>query len=310
MAYSVIRRDGKWPPVSAWVPLGPRTSTPMKHALRKLLREEAKAIVSRSTIQALRARGLVDRRGALTETGTAYAVSLCPLHEQAARLGIPFRQESIARSGSRPEIDLLRRYRAKGADGCFTEGGIVSVLLYCIWLDTLLDCAEYAMREWRAGRRHARVVESMYYNRYNVFGYFDFAAAFPAVRRALIRAINHSDKQQVIRSYRKIESWRADDTWFPYGYYGITEKLVVALFEILGPNRLRRIAMLFLEDPYLYSKGWPDLLVIKDGVPRFIEVKTTDRLHVSQIIVMPDMMAAGDLEFEILRITKAKRRRG
>lgn len=239
----------------------------------------------------------------MTETGTVYAVSLCPLHEQAARLGILFREESIPRSGSRPELDLLRSYHARGWSGCFTEGAIVFVLLSSIWLDTLLDCAEYAMREWRGGRRHARVVESMYYNRYHVFCYFDFAAAFPAVRRALIRAIDDSEKGHVIRTYRKMKSCQGGDIWFWSGQNGMTEKLVVALFEILGRNRLRRIAKVFLNDPFLYSTGWPDLLVIMDGVPRFIEVKTTDRLHVSQIIVMPEMMAAGDLEFEIVRIT-------
>ena len=162
MVASVAKRDGKWPPLYAWQPL--RTSTSMKRALRSLLREQANAAINKSTLQALRARGLVDQSGALTETGAVYAISLCPLHEQAARLGITFREESIPRSNSRPEFDLLQSYQDRGWSGCFTEGGVVFVLLYSIWFDTLLKYAKYAMREWRSDKRRVVQVEMMYDN--------------------------------------------------------------------------------------------------------------------------------------------------
>jgi hypothetical protein len=35
--------------------------------------------------------------------------------------------------------------------------------------------------------------------------------------------------------------------------------------------------------PYDYRSGWPDLTVIEDGEVSFIEIKTTDLLHASQL---------------------------
>jgi hypothetical protein len=277
----------------------------MRGALRSLLRNDPKSAVRISTLKALHARGLACPSGTLTEIGAVYAASLCPLREQAIGLGIPLTEQAINRSHKRPEFDLLEHFRSQGNIGSFSEGGIVFILLYSIWFDVLLDCKR-RHRKWPSDIQLQ--VDMMYDGRYNVFSYVDFVEACPAIHASLLEAIDYSTTAKVVDSYRQIERLQFTDTWWPYGYYGITEELFCSLFSILGRERLRRLAALFLQDCRLYSKGWPDLLIVDNDVARFIEVKTTDKLHISQIIVMPEMMGVGDLNFEIVKVVNRSKK--
>ncbi|WP_371264495.1 VRR-NUC domain-containing protein, partial [Salmonella enterica] len=38
---------------------------------------------------------------------------------------------------------------------------------------------------------------------------------------------------------------------------------------------------------YQYRSGWPDLTLIRDKSIKFVEVKTTDNLHKSQLTTIP-----------------------
>lgn len=265
----------------------------MNSSLCRLLREGEKANIGKTTLCALRDRGLVDLEGQLTDTGRIYALSFCPLNEQSAFLGIPLTEIEISRNNKRPEFDLLEFYKKEGWVGSFSEGGIVFVLLYAMWFDTLFA---YAMKKWNGNREYVKA------SMYNVYSYNMFLDDFPQSTNDLLSTTREIPTKRIISNFKTIKSWQYSDTWFPYGYYGITESLVLSIFECLGRQRLEKITSIFLKDRWLFSKGWPDLLLIRNDVLRFVEVKTSDKLHVSQLIVMPTMMAGADLKFEIVRI--------
>jgi len=44
-----------------------------------------------------------------------------------------------------------------------------------------------------------------------------------------------------------------------------------------------------MEDPYTYRSGWPDLTMVRDGSLLWAEIKTSDRLHMSQIVTLSRM---------------------
>jgi hypothetical protein len=60
----------------------------------------------------------------------------------------------------------------------------------------------------------------------------------------------------------------------------------------------------FFSDPYAYAKGWPYLTLVEVGEVRFIEVKTTDRLHISQIITIGKMKRAAGLGITVARVAR------
>lgn len=96
----------------------------------------------------------------------------------------------------------------------------------------------------------------------------------------------------MLKAFGILKGWqgKADD-WALRDWVGVDRDFVTALYHALGPDRCAAIASRFLTDPYAYSKGWPDLIWVEDGRVGLIEVKTTDRLHRSQIVTIPEMTA-------------------
>lgn len=57
----------------------------------------------------------------------------------------------------------------------------------------------------------------------------------------------------------------------------------------LGVRIVAGTASLVLADYDTYYRGWPDIVVMDRLNSRFIEVKTTDRFHLSQIRTVPKL---------------------
>ncbi|EGA7539754.1 VRR-NUC domain-containing protein [Salmonella enterica] len=55
------------------------------------------------------------------------------------------------------------------------------------------------------------------------------------------------------------------------------------MFDTVGREKLFELAKVFAANPYQYRSGWPDLTLIRDKSIKFVEVKTTDNLHKSQL---------------------------
>lgn len=49
--------------------------------------------------------------------------------------------------------------------------------------------------------------------------------------------------------------------------------------------------------------GWPDLTIIRNGLILWVEVKTTDKLHMSQLVTLSRMKDLLPGELKVLQIT-------
>ncbi len=80
----------------------------------------------------------------------------------------------------------------------------------------------------------------------------------------------------------------------------------MALWDAMGPNLIARLAAGVLEDPYLFRNGWPDLTLVRDGRVKFIEIKTTDRLHHTQFTTIEELLLPVGLDVSVLLVTAQK----
>lgn len=85
---------------------------------------------------------------------------------------------------------------------------------------------------------------------------------------------------------------------------GLTSDIMSALFISIGAERLANIAAAIFEDPYLYRSGWPDLTITNGSNMHWVEIKTTDRLHISQIITISRMKTLLPGEIRVVQLTK------
>jgi hypothetical protein len=117
---------------------------------------------------------------------------------------------------------------------------------------------------------------------------------------AIASAVERADLSSVVRGFREIyQSLMVKET-----YPGLTESAISAIFSALGSSTLRAITEAIAEDPYQYRAGWPDLTLVKDGKMLWIEVKTTDKLHMSQIITLSKMKALLPGKLMVVQLTK------
>jgi hypothetical protein len=65
------------------------------------------------------------------------------------------------------------------------------------------------------------------------------------------------------------------------------------------------IAKRFAGDAYAYRAGWPDITAIRDGEVLFREVKTTDKLHRSQLETIGCVLLPEELNVDVLQIVPA-----
>jgi hypothetical protein len=108
------------------------------------------------------------------------------------------------------------------------------------------------------------------------------------------------DKNKFVENFSEIISYKSVQEVYP----DLSIK-----FAQLFVNKLSRKVLVFVADrlfeaPYKYRKGWPDLTLINNEEVRFVEVKTTDRLHQSQIQTFKQFSPLIPARFEVLKLTK------
>ena len=70
------------------------------------------------------------------------------------------------------------------------------------------------------------------------------------------------------------------------------------LYEVAGNSVIFQIASKFIEDPYEYRRGWPDITMWRNGELRFVEVKTPgDKFRDSQIKIVNEFAIPLKLKF-------------
>ena len=239
----------------------------MKSALREMLEADA-GEVNCGTLKALIGRGFVDSDMQLTVEGWKQALVISALPRQCAHLGIGLeRLEGLKFSGN-PERTAWKYFFGNGYTGSYCEGGALLLLIRAAALDTLERLNPFKSRE-DACLRFTEAQLKIHENHIS----------------EIATAVEYADADMIARGFREIyRSLMIQDD-----YPGLTEEAMVALFNVIGSARLRQFTEAIAEDPYQYRSGWPDLTLTNGQQLVWAEVKTTDKLHRSQITTIHRM---------------------
>lgn len=119
---------------------------------------------------------------------------------------------------------------------------------------------------------------------------------------SIFAAIGRATAAQVRRNFEAIYAAGVDEY-----YPGVTGELIEQLHAALSP-RLASIAARFAADPYCYRAGWPDITAVRNGTVLFREIKTTDKLHRSQLETIGNVLLPEGLTVDVLQIAAPKAR--
>jgi len=255
----------------------------MRAALRLGLSGDG-GCVKNGTLSALVRRGLMEKNGDLTTEGWRNAVASLTLPEQCAHLDLPFEQIEGLQFGNEPERAAWKHYLQQGYEGGYCEGGPILLIIRAAALDLFTKLNSFGSRE-DACNRFTEAQLKIHEGRINT----------------IASAVEKADHKSVARGFREI--YRS--LMVQEAYPELTEAAITAIFAALGGTTLRAITEAVAEDPYQYRAGWPDLTLAKGGDMLWVEVKTTDRLHMSQIITMSRMKPLLPGRLMVLQLTKS-----
>lgn len=239
-------------------------STEMNRTLLNLVRGEV-ITAKENTIAGLVTRGFIDPYGKLTHEGWKQAVVMLPLVEQCQSMGVDYEKLSGLDFRDNPELAAWHHFASLGYSGGYCEGGPILLLIRAAALDVLTQLNTFGSRQDACSR---------------------FTEAQLAIHKEssdlILDAIRSADSHQVVQNFNEIYSSLMVQEWYP----GLTPAAITSLFDILGAELLALITSAIMEDPYQYRAGWADLTMSNGSEMLWAEIKTTDRLHMSQITTL------------------------
>ena len=259
----------------------------MEQGLLKVLKEKTVDGINQSTLKALQHRGLISDSNLMTKNGYRYAISKLPLIKQCEEIGLKFDKLTLTFIG-RPESSLLSYYKSLGYEGVSYEGIGFLTVLKALMLDKLADLNSFNDRS-DACTRYLEAQFSILKDKTN----------------EIISTIRTVTKDRFISNFKEIIS----KPFIALEYPELSVDFAEALFNAIDKEVFVAVASKFAEDPYTYRSGWPDLTLIKGNEVLFIEVKTTDKLHESQLITIPEMRSIIPFKFSVCRVLKCRKDR-
>lgn len=259
---------------------GKLTSVMLK-SLKTLLIGKGKKPQSR-TIEALRWRELVDAQGQLTDHGRILALAQLSLKQQCQLLNLPL-QNWRTNSLCCPEETVLKMLAEQDIRAYFTEN------TFGLFIDYLMGDALVAVAE-RLGKRVYTLnlpddPELLFWVKRDLEKYLNRLE------------VNHCRKNLPICT--------------PFLQTIITDKTPSQLFSLfdeiysaLGIETVKALLKMYFTNPLAYNyRGWPDLFVAEKQNAYCIEVKTTDKLHLNQLVTIPDLVSCVGLPVKVIRLS-------
>ena len=211
-------------------------------------------------------------------------IAKLPLAEQCLQLDIAHEKIEGLPYGKKPETDALKHFSAQGFIGAYCEGGPVLLLIRAAALDVLAQLNF-------SGRRDActRFTEAQ-------------LTIYKESPELILNAVRNADVAQVESHFKEIYMFPQIPEYYP----GLTAGIMSSLFAAIGAERLAQITAAVMENPYSYRAGWPDLTMVKGSDMLWVEIKTTDRLHISQIMTIFRMKPLLPGNMRVVQLTKTR----
>jgi len=161
-----------------------------------------------------------------------------------------------------PEEVVAGRMSEEGRQCSWCEGGSFNLLMKAAALDVLANRNIFNDRS-DAVRR-----------------YFEAQCTIlKDFEREIIDCIRNVARNRLTENIAEI----CADSFIQEAYPRVRYDFLLSLSCAVDADFLSQVASVFMKNPYGYRSGWPDLTIINAQGVSFVEVKTTDRLHESQL---------------------------
>ena len=216
------------------------------------------------------------------------------LSEQCAFLNIPLDVIRLQRQNrewmfkastfNKPEPAAFAYFKDQGFTGTYCEGAAPLMIMKCACLDYLEEINTLNGRSDACTR------------------YFEAQCAIHAhLAHHIIAKIETSTETMVRANFREVTSQPHYDALYPR----MDEDALAAIWRAMSPSRLGQLAQMFMRNPYDFRAGWPDLTIARENELRFVEVKTTDKLHSSQKNTITEVLKPWGASVSVLQIKAA-----
>lgn len=258
----------------------------MKSALIQLYDDPEFDDVPKRTMKALFDRKLTDSKNKITEAGETIVIASMPLAKQCDTLSIKLNKISWIKS-SKPEYFALSYFEEKNYIGAACEGGAIGTAIKALCLDALTKSSIFygTCIDAREDACLKGVVVLSGLENDNL--------------QLVLQEIEHTSKSKYLNAFSEIISYSFIQEWYP----GLTLEFANALYDALPKSTFVKIAKWISLD-FSHRNGWPDLTLIKDNRLSFVEVKTTDKLHESQLNTIPALTKEIGLPVSIIKLEK------
>ena len=130
----------------------------------------------------------------------------------------------------------------------------------------------------------------------------------PSLQARALEAIRNPQRETVLQGFDAFQRFQgtdraANNQWALRTWRGVTRQHIENLLDAI-PSRTR-YAMAVSHvgaTGAILNKGWPDLTLAGNETWKLIEIKTSDRLHASQIATMSYLKYHHDLPIEIWKV--------
>ena len=254
----------------------------MDLSLVEIYKMNSVSSVNKSTLKALRSRFLLNEDNNLSDLGKRYVISKMPLINQCSELSLNYEVINLPYDGN-PEPALLGYFNSLGYIGVSCEGTGILTVLKALMLDKLAYYNTFNSREDACTRY---LEAQLKIQKDNI--------------SEIISSISSVNKNKYISNFKEIIS----TSRVGFEYPEVTTEFASAMYDAIDLELFISIAKKISEDPYQYRNGWPDLTLVKGREVLFIEVKTKDRLHDSQLITIPVMRNIIPFEFSVKKVIR------
>ena len=251
----------------------------MTESLTSLYLNVANLNINKSTFKSLLNRSLINNDGSITAIGKRYVIANMPLSRQCLEMSLELHEIELL-SNDCPEIALLKHFQSQGYVGSSLEGFAILTVLKALMLDRL---EKYNFFESRADAC-TRYLESQF-------------IILKDKSDELILSIRETYKDAFIKNFHEIISQPFIRSEYPQ----LTIEFAVAVFDTVETDTFIKLATQLAQEPS-FRNGWPDLTLIKNNVIQFVEVKTNDKLHNSQLVTIPILREISSSKISVCRL--------
>lgn len=259
-----------------------KVSQAQKKILVQLVKKHESKSIPKNTFLSLQKKGLVNQDYSLTRKGFFKATELVSLEEQCELLSLRIKKVNVD-SLQEPEITALYKLSKQGFVGTSCEGGSILIVLKALALETLVNLNPFNSRQDAC----KRFLEAQF-------------KILKEHKSPILKQISTTKKHSFIKNFAEIISYPIIQETYPNLTIDFAKKFISAIDR----EDLVSIAEKFFEKPYQYRKGWPDLTLTNGQKIQFFEVKTNDKLHASQIIILNEFRPLIPYEFSVLKLVQ------